>query len=34
MLAYFALVGMTDLRRMNALKSVLAFINNGVPARS
>ena len=31
MLAYFALAGMTDLRRMNALKSVLAFINNGVP---
>jgi uncharacterized membrane protein YfcA len=31
LLAYFALIGMTDLRRMNALKSVLAFINNGVP---
>jgi uncharacterized membrane protein YfcA len=31
MLAYFALVGMTDLRRMNAMKSVLAFINNAVP---
>jgi uncharacterized membrane protein YfcA len=31
MLAYFALVGMTDLRRMNALKCVLSCINNGVP---
>jgi uncharacterized membrane protein YfcA len=31
MLAYFALAGMTDIRRMNALKSVLCFINNGVP---
>jgi uncharacterized membrane protein YfcA len=31
LLAYFALIGMTDLRKMNALKSVLAFINNGVP---
>jgi uncharacterized membrane protein YfcA len=31
MLAYFALIGMTDLRKMNALKAVLAFINNGVP---
>lgn len=31
LLAYFALIGMTDLRRMNALKSVLSFINNGVP---
>jgi hypothetical protein len=31
LLAYFALIGMTDVRRMNALKSVLAFINNGVP---
>jgi uncharacterized membrane protein YfcA len=30
-LAYFALIGMTNLRKMNALKSVLAFINNGVP---
>ena len=30
-LAFFALIGMTDLRKMNALKSVLAFINNGVP---
>ncbi len=30
-LALFALIGMTDLRRMNAMKSVLAFINNGVP---
>ncbi len=31
LLAYFALIGMTDLRRMNALKAVLSFINNGVP---
>jgi uncharacterized membrane protein YfcA len=31
LLAYFALIGMTNLRKMNALKSVLAFINNGVP---
>jgi uncharacterized protein len=31
MLAYFALIGMTNLPKMNALKSVLAFINNGVP---
>ncbi len=31
LLAYFALIGMTDLRKMNALKAVLAFINNGVP---
>jgi uncharacterized membrane protein YfcA len=31
LLAYFALIGMTDLRKMNALKSVLSFINNGVP---
>jgi uncharacterized membrane protein YfcA len=31
LLAYFALIGMTDLRKMNALKSLLAFINNGVP---
>jgi hypothetical protein len=31
LLAYFALIGMTDLPKMNALKSVLAFINNGVP---
>jgi uncharacterized membrane protein YfcA len=31
LLAYFALLGMTNLRKMNALKSVLAFINNGVP---
>ena len=31
MLAFFALIGMTNLRKMNALKSVLAFINNGVP---
>jgi uncharacterized protein len=30
-LAFFALIGMTNLRKMNALKSVLAFINNGVP---
>jgi uncharacterized membrane protein YfcA len=30
-LAYFALIGITNLRKMNALKSVLAFINNGVP---
>jgi uncharacterized membrane protein YfcA len=31
LLAYFALIGMTDLRKMNALKAVLTFINNGVP---
>jgi uncharacterized protein len=31
LLAYFALIGMTDLPKMNGLKSVLAFINNGVP---
>lgn len=30
-LAYFALLGMTSLPRMNALKSILVFINNGVP---
>jgi uncharacterized membrane protein YfcA len=30
-LAFLALIGMTSLRKMNALKSVLAFINNGVP---
>jgi uncharacterized protein len=30
-LAFFALIGMTNLRKMNALKSVLAFINNGIP---
>ena len=30
-LAFFALIGMTSLRKMNALKSVLAFINNGAP---
>ena len=31
LLAYFALIGMTHFGKMNALKSVLAFINNGVP---
>ncbi len=31
LLAYFALIGMTDLRKMNAFKAVLTFINNGVP---
>ncbi len=31
LLALFALIGMTDLRKMNYLKSVLSFINNGVP---
>ena len=30
-LAFFAIIGITDLKRMNALKAILAFINNGVP---
>ena len=31
LLAYFALIGMTNLRRMNGFKAILAAINNGVP---
>lgn len=31
LLAFLALIGMTDLRKMNAFKAVLSFINNGVP---
>lgn len=30
-LAFLALIGMTDLRRMNGLKAIFQFVNNGAP---